>query len=380
MSPRIVAFCAEPPWPPHHGGRVRMAGILSALAARNDVHVLCPRACSGAPDGIESHVVTSDPRNRWEGLLGPRPKVATVLLGSSGPYRDLVAELDPDLLWFSHSYVAAWFGRTDIPTVVDFQNLERERLRSMMRARFHPARLVEVVKAAAWEPQVARRSGLACAIRPSDQSVLRAWGARSVVGLPNGSCALPSGPSPAAGPVTFVGSMDYEPNYQAACWLVDRVWPQVVRAQPSARLRLVGRAAASLRRRVPEGVEIAADVEDVAPYYREASLVLAPTHSGGGVQLKVSEALAHGRVVVATPFAAAPFGDGAHIPGLVTAGGEAAMAEAIGTLLADVGRRHGLEREALAAGGVPSWDVACEGLLSAIRQLTRVGLRDARRD
>lgn len=374
MSLRVVAICVEPPWPSHNGGRVRMAGILSSLALHHEVHVLCPRPCSAVPPGIACHVVGSAGRNRWVATISRRPKVAQAVLGAPVEYRKMVAGIEPDLLWFSHSYVAAWFGRFDRPAIVDFPNIESRRLLSLMTKRFHPARLLEVGKAMFWEPRVARRASLVCSIRASDDEVLRGWEAPKVVAVRNGSSATPAGPSPEGGPVTFVGSMDYEPNLQAAGWLVDRVWPLVLRDHPEARLRLVGREARRLSRRVPEHVEVIGDVDDVGGFYQSASLVLAPTHSGGGAQLKVTEALAHGRVVVATEFASLPFSGRDRPPGLVTVGSEDEMADAIGRLITDLGHRHSLETS-MASGSIPTWEVATQALVAAVKALPVRGVR-----
>ena len=47
-------------------------------------------------------------------------------------------------------------------------------------------------------------------------------------------------------------------------------------------------------------VTVAGDVLDVAPWYRSASVAVVPIRAGGGTRIKVLEALAHRRPVVAT--------------------------------------------------------------------------------
>ena len=49
------------------------------------------------------------------------------------------------------------------------------------------------------------------------------------------------------------------------------------------------------------GVEVAANVSDLLPYYRAAHVLAVPLQSGGGTRLKILEAFAAGVPVVSTP-------------------------------------------------------------------------------
>jgi glycosyltransferase involved in cell wall biosynthesis len=53
----------------------------------------------------------------------------------------------------------------------------------------------------------------------------------------------------------------------------------------------------------------------VRPFYEQAALVVAPVRHGGGTRIKVLEALAYGRPLVSTTFAAGGCGlvDGTHV-------------------------------------------------------------------
>jgi succinoglycan biosynthesis protein ExoO len=105
----------------------------------------------------------------------------------------------------------------------------------------------------------------------------------------------------------FVGALN-RPNVDALGWLLDEIWPQVRRARPEARLRVVGRVAASFAGPWPEGAEPVGFVEDLAPEYARAAVVLAPIRFGSGVKIKLVEGLAHGLPAVATPAGAEGLG------------------------------------------------------------------------
>ena len=51
-------------------------------------------------------------------------------------------------------------------------------------------------------------------------------------------------------------------------------------------------------------MEVKGFVNDLTSVYREAMAVVAPIFSGGGMKVKIAEALMHGKLVIASPFAA----------------------------------------------------------------------------
>jgi glycosyltransferase involved in cell wall biosynthesis len=107
--------------------------------------------------------------------------------------------------------------------------------------------------------------------------------------------------------VLFVGSMSYGPNEDAALYLAREVLPLLRhRFGQQVTLQLVGRRPGPLVQALQSlpGVVVTGAVEAVAPWYRQADVVVAPVRYGSGTRLKILEALAHARPVVATPFAA----------------------------------------------------------------------------
>ena len=83
------------------------------------------------------------------------------------------------------------------------------------------------------------------------------------------------------------------------------------------RLRLVGSGPAPEVRALAAtaGVELLADVADVAPSYAWADLAVVPLRAGGGTRIKVLEAFAHGVPVVSTAVGAEGLDvvDGVHL-------------------------------------------------------------------
>ena len=378
----LLIVASESLWPPVDGGRLRTARLAEVLSERYEVVVVAPEGPKPPPSGLSLHPLPGEaPPSRLVAVASLRPRLGTASLGCrrQAALVEAIARHRPRRLLFAHGYLAAVAPAYDLPVhelpvIVDFADLEVVRQSSLARrgsARSRAATALEAAKAHRWEPRLARSLELALASTPGDEQRLATWGARAVL-VPHGADDHDPAPSPAGGPVTMVASFDYPPNADAARFVLDEVWPRLRRAAPGVRLRLVGKAAARVEVSGGfESVEVVSDPDDVGPYYEEASLVLAPVVSGGGAQLKVTEALSRGRVVVATTYSArsAPGGTG---DGVVVVGGAEELAAAAASLWGDVEGRRVRERVLADRRPVPTWREACAPLLD---ELERVGSR-----
>jgi len=102
----------------------------------------------------------------------------------------------------------------------------------------------------------------------------------------------------------FVASFAYEPNRNAARFLLDEVFPRVWRELPQARLALVGAGLEQPLSADPR-IETLGFVEDLRAAYASARCAVVPLLQGGGTPLKLIEALAYGLPVIATSRAVA---------------------------------------------------------------------------
>ncbi len=132
--------------------------------------------------------------------------------------------------------------------------------------------------------------------------------------LPNIPGGIPeSPPPPSATPprLLFVGQLKYKPNLEGVRRFLERSWPGVRERLPAARLRLVGeiddepRAAWSA---LP-GLEVTGRVPALDEHYAAATACVAPVFFGGGTNIKVLEAAAHGRACLVSPFSHYGFED-----------------------------------------------------------------------
>jgi glycosyltransferase involved in cell wall biosynthesis len=109
----------------------------------------------------------------------------------------------------------------------------------------------------------------------------------------------PVGSSPPT--VIFVGGFGHPPNVDAALRLAGRIFPDVRASCPDAQLEIVGpEPPRALRALAGDGVSILGRVPAVETHLDRAAVVAAPIALGGGVRVKVLEALAGGKAVVAS--------------------------------------------------------------------------------
>lgn len=151
------------------------------------------------------------------------------------------------------------------------------------------------------------------------------------------------------GQIVFVGGFDHLPNVDAALWLGNEIMPLLLQRRPEARLSIVGssppRAVRALECRE---ITVTGRVPAIRPYLERAAVVVAPLRTGGGMRVKVLQAMAMGKPVVTTPLGAEGI---IGIPGglpLKIAESAAEIAAATASLLASSGHRRDLGSRARA--------------------------------
>lgn len=101
--------------------------------------------------------------------------------------------------------------------------------------------------------------------------------------------------------IMFVGKMSYGPNIEAAEWFADAVFPKILKKVPDAKFYIVGKdpdeAVKGLER---ENIVVTGMVDSVEPYYASSDLVVLPLKNGGGVKVKLLEAVSYKKYIVST--------------------------------------------------------------------------------
>lgn len=106
--------------------------------------------------------------------------------------------------------------------------------------------------------------------------------------------------------VGFIGSMEWEPNVQGMKWFLERIWPEVHRAAPTAEFHIAGKNPAPWMEKWNEvpGVTFHGMVDDAVEFMKSVRVFIVPLLSGSGMRLKIVEALAMKKCVLSTSIGA----------------------------------------------------------------------------
>lgn len=263
-------------------------------------------------------------------VISARRRSPVLLLHPFRPWVVASRPTDKDLVWRVRNAVPgltgivvstykSWMIGRDLaaalklPAVLRQHNRESEYFRSLARE-IKGARGVvyrwESMRISADEKRLAGQEWLrgTADISMADAAWRRRQGVRNVEFVPPFAISVdhqlplerPRVGSPRA---LFLGSLDVPTNQTALRWLLDAVWPLVVRQRPDVVLSVVGsRPPAALARdlRSAPGVDLSVDVPDVGPYLDAAWVALNPAVAGSGVNIKIVEYMAAGLPVVST--------------------------------------------------------------------------------
>ncbi|MGH9056850.1 MAG: glycosyltransferase [Acidimicrobiales bacterium] len=323
----ILVVAGGVPYPPTWGSGMRTYQLLRHLCQRHRMTLVCH---AGADDvdrveGLKAsiselqvipsiHTLPGGLNRRLrQGLaLGSALPFLAVELRSSAlerAIRNAVAASDFDCIQLEGSQVASILLPIGPAVVLDEHNIEYEVLDRMRHRESSTVRrafnTVEWLKYRAFEQRL-WRSVDACAV-PSERelAIVRSQASgTAAAAVPNAVDPGYFKPEPTAvkaDSLVFTGLLSYRPNFDAARYLVDEVFPLVARERPRATLTIVGDGDPAhfeaLRR---PGVTITGRVDDVRPYVQQAAVCVAPLRMGGGTRLKVLEALAMAKPLVST--------------------------------------------------------------------------------
>lgn len=104
----------------------------------------------------------------------------------------------------------------------------------------------------------------------------------------------------------FIGALDWMPNQEGIKWFVRKVWPEIRKIIPALTFRIAGRnmPPGLIHILGKPGVILDGEVEDAGRYMQDNGIMVVPLFSGSGMRVKIIDAMAHRRPVIATSIAA----------------------------------------------------------------------------
>ena len=95
--------------------------------------------------------------------------------------------------------------------------------------------------------------------------------------------------------ILFVCNFAYDPNVDAALYFSTGIFPIILKQVPNVRLFLVGNSPPTEIRRLAfpkhSHIEVTGYVDSLGPFYEASTVVVCPLRIGGGVKVKLLEAI-----------------------------------------------------------------------------------------
>jgi polysaccharide biosynthesis protein PslH len=315
----------------HGGGRV-IAQLIAHLAQRHAVG-LCylrsekePATDNALRDRCEAVEEVIIPEGRVSGIqrLSRRLRILGHLLEgkplwaidrfSSGYEQRLKIFLQswqPDIIQLEFHIMGQYLpalASYPAPRILVEHEPGAESAREFMQSPFVRGRIMPFLDLFAWrrfERRIVQQVQTVVVFTDRDRSTVRKFIQKTpMVQIPLGTEIPEHAPSKAGNEpmsLLFVGNFKHPPNLDAADRLINHIFPKVISQFPETRLFIVGdQLPASLVRTTNQNIVLTGYVPDVTPYLDQAGLVIVPLRLGGGMRVKVLEALAAGKAVVAS--------------------------------------------------------------------------------
>jgi glycosyltransferase involved in cell wall biosynthesis len=111
--------------------------------------------------------------------------------------------------------------------------------------------------------------------------------------------------------ILFVCNFAYDPNIDAALYFSTEIFPIILEQVPDVKLFLVGNSPPTKIRRLAfpkdSHIEVTGYVDSLDTFYKGSTVVVCPLRIGGGVKVKLLEAIRAGKAIVSTSVGAQGF-------------------------------------------------------------------------
>lgn len=220
------------------------------------------------------------------------------------------------------------------------------------------------------EIQLLAQANAIIAIQQAEAEAIRRLLPNHRVLLVPHACTPEAAPQPGdRSTVLFVGS-SAAPNVIGLQWFLGEVWPEIRRRVQDCQLLVAGSVATKFPAKI-EGVEFLGVVPDLGPLYMRAGVVISPLTIGSGLKIKLIEALAQGKAIVATSTSTEGC-DSAVVEAIMQLDDAGGFAEAVVALLADDALRQTKAAQALdAARRFYSSEASYSELLAYVQSQSR---------
>ncbi len=336
---KILFLTPQRPYPTFQGTTIRNFNLIAELAKRHTIHLLTflepdqpadpgplAKLCATietlpvpqrtTTTRLRQMLTTRRPDMSWrlwsaefaarlEAFLSAHPVDVVHVEGiEMAPYLPIVRNIIPAAKIIYDDHNAEW--------LLQWRNFTTD-VKNPRRWIAAAYSLVQTIRLRRYERDICRAADGVVAVSAADRAAIRTLDASLKIDVVPNGVALENYDAPVA-PIpfdmVFTGKMDYRPNIDAMLWFADEVLPLILARRPETTLAIVGQhphARLNALRGNP-AITITGFVDAVEPYIAGATVYIAPFRVGGGTRLKLLEAMAMRKAIVATTVGAEGFG------------------------------------------------------------------------
>jgi polysaccharide biosynthesis protein PslH len=408
---KILFLTAHLPYPPFSGGRRREFELIWRLSRCYEIH-LCSITKSWRTDSMYVHELrqycksvnlfeAATPANNQQQYTSYPHQMKKHMSQEAGSYVSyLLKNQSFDIVhaegYYLLQHVPSWCR---IPILLIEHNIEYllalQRFKVAMTQEEKDYFWYEYIKTLKWELLTWKRATVCVTLTNEDKiTIERLEPNIDVRMIPNGSGHQKeidhavtlfsndfqrsplSNASRRCPTILFVGNFAYEPNVDAAVYFSREIFPLILKDVPEVRLILVGNAPPQEICSLTSNrqIEVTGGVPSLISFYENADVVVCPLRIGGGVKVKVLEALGLGKAIVSTSIGAQGLDLSTYRP-LAVADEVTDFAQNVIRLIQHPEERHMLEQEALAYSvTLPSWEQVTSTFSRLYEELINCGI------
>ena len=327
---RILLITDYLPYLPISGDTIRVYNLIKRISLQHEIYLLALFETPNVQDSIlhlenfchQIEVVN----HKWPNPLTCLPEMLLYYLRGwpmelrllhSSKMANLIFDLTStdsfDVVQIEHSRLALYREyinpQSHCATVLTFHNValvQSERISRIEKSLVSRLRSwIFARQLYRWEAIYAGKFDRCFAVSEREREILLKRNPHLKVDLiPNGTDSKRYKPldinrGPAA--LLFIGSMSYAPCIDGVVYFCKEILPHVQNIFQNINVWIVGAdPSPDVIRLADQHVHVTGYVEDVLPYYQQATVSIVPLRAGGGTRLKILEAMALGRPVVST--------------------------------------------------------------------------------
>lgn len=331
---KILVICNKSPWPKHEGGPIAMHAMISGLLeAGHSVKVL---AANTNKFNVDPATIPADFAEKtriefvdinlslnvfsalWNFVTARSYHVTRFHTRIFAEKLTQILQAETfDIIHIEMLYMASYLDiirkYSNAKVVLRAHNIEHKIWQRIAEGCSNPFKrlyLTQLYRSLRrFEVNILDRVDGIVAITPVDaRNFARICSNNNIISIPFGinlSTLDPAPSQPDNATLFHIGAMNWFPNQEGIKWLLNNVWPKVLRTLPGIQLHLAGRYMPEWMQKLSlPNVTVDGEVPDVWEYMKRYSIMVVPLFSGSGIRIKIVEGMAAGKAIITTAIGA----------------------------------------------------------------------------